>query len=59
MIIDHFYYKNPSNGYATLVCLIVFLSSIQMIMIGILGEYIGKIHIETKNRPMYFSEFLD
>ena len=43
-------------GFATIVCLILFLGGIQLISIGILGEYISKMFIETKNRPIYFSK---
>ena len=58
-IFEHFVETKPSNGYATLVCIIAFFSSIQMVMIGILGEYIARIHIETKGRPLYFAELIE
>lgn len=41
-------------GYASLMVMITFLSGIQLLTIGILGEYIGRIFGETKNRPLYF-----
>lgn len=55
------YYINGTNinGYPTTICIIVFVASIQMIMLGILGEYIGRIHMEIKKRPMYFGELLE
>lgn len=40
-------------GYATLLVLILFLGGTQSIFLGILGEYIAKIHIEVKDRPIY------
>ncbi|MDH5722077.1 MAG: glycosyltransferase family 2 protein [Alphaproteobacteria bacterium] len=43
-------------GYASLMVMITFLSGIQLLCIGILGEYIGRIFGETKNRPLYFIE---
>ena len=52
-------YDIERTGYASLVLLIIFLSSIQLIFLGIMGEYIGKIHIETKKRPLYFAEVID
>ena len=40
-------------GFATIVCLILFIGGVQLICIGILGEYVSKMFIETKNRPIY------
>lgn len=40
-------------GYTTIVSLILLLSGIQLIAIGIIGEYIGKIYLETKKRPLF------
>lgn len=41
------------SGYPSLVAIMTFLGGVQLIGIGILGEYIGKTYIETKNRPIY------
>ena len=41
------------SGLPTLLCVTLFLGGIQMIALGIIGEYIGRIFIETKNRPLY------
>lgn len=40
-------------GWTSLICLVCFMGGIQLISIGILGEYIGKIYLETKQRPRY------
>jgi dolichol-phosphate mannosyltransferase len=57
-IYEHYTHNQP-GGYATIICLIVFLSGIQFILLGIMGEYIGRIHIESRNRPLYFAEILE
>ena len=43
----------PVAGWASTVCIICFLSGIQLISIGVIGEYIGKIYLEVKARPRY------
>lgn len=40
-------------GFPTLVCLILLIGGIQLLMIGILGEYLAKTYVETKRRPIY------
>lgn len=46
-------FGNPTPGYTTLISAILFLGSIQLISIGILGEYIGRLTQEVKGRPVY------
>ena len=43
-------------GWASSVVPIYFLGGIQLLSIGILGEYVAKIYLETKQRPRYFIE---
>ena len=40
-------------GYATIVCLILLVAGVQMLLLGVMGEYLSKIYIETKKRPIY------
>lgn len=53
MIIDKVVWGNQVRGYPSLMVSILFLGGIQLIGIGVLGEYIGRIYTETKNRPRY------
>jgi glycosyltransferase involved in cell wall biosynthesis len=40
-------------GYVTLIAAITGLGGLQMVMLGVIGEYIGRIYYETKHRPHY------
>ncbi|MBO4635898.1 MAG: glycosyltransferase family 2 protein [Clostridiales bacterium] len=48
-----FYAGNTVPGWASTSSIICFLSGVQLISLGIIGEYIGKIYLETKERPRY------
>lgn len=47
------FHGDPVQGRPTLLCVIMFLGGVQLLSIGILGQYIGKMFIEIKNRPNY------
>lgn len=46
----------PISGYPTIVCLILFIGGIQLLMLGIIGEYLAKAYIQGKNRPIYIEK---
>jgi glycosyltransferase involved in cell wall biosynthesis len=49
-------FDKPSSGWSSTIILISFFGGIQLLSIGIIGEYIGKIYNETKKRPRYIVE---
>lgn len=48
-----FLYGDPVSGWPSTVCIMLFIGGIQLFCIGILGEYLAKAYLETKNRPIY------
>lgn len=46
-------YGDPTSGWPSLVCIFLFIGGIQLLCLGIIGKYIGKIFTETKKRPIY------
>jgi glycosyltransferase involved in cell wall biosynthesis len=59
MLIDTLMHGNPVPGYPSLIVIILILGGVQLVAIGILGEYLGRIFNETKRRPLYFvNEYL-
>lgn len=54
MITRTLFFGNPVPGYPSLIVIVLFLGGVQLTAIGIMGEYLGRIFNETKNRPLYF-----
>lgn len=53
VIVRQLVWGGSAFGWPSLVCIILFLTGIQLFCIGILGQYISKIHMEVKDRPIY------
>lgn len=53
VIIRTLVFGDPTAGWPSLVCIILLLSGIQMLGIGILGQYMARTYLETKHRPIY------
>jgi len=56
VILKKLLFGDPVAGYPSLVCLLLFFSSVQLISLGIIGEYLGRVFDESKNRPLYYVE---
>lgn len=57
MIFDTVVFGNPVRGYPSILVSILFLGGVQLIGIGVLGEYIGRIYVETKQRPRFIIKY--
>lgn len=53
VIIQKLFFGIAVEGYATIVVLILFLGGVQLLCLGIIGEYLARVFIEAKNRPVY------
>ena len=53
VIIRKIVYGDPVAGWASTISIIIFIGGIQLFCLGVMGQYIGKTYLETKNRPHY------
>ena len=49
-------YGDPTSGWPSMICIMLLIAGIQLLCIGILGQYLGKTYLETKRRPLYLVE---
>ena len=56
MLVRTMLFGNPVAGYPSLMAVILFLGGAQMLTLGVIGEYLGRIFNETKHRPLYLVE---
>ncbi len=50
---------DPAPGFPTLAALVLFLGGVQLVVLGVMGEYLGRIFNETKQRPLYFTNAVE
>ena len=53
IIVKTIIWHDPTTGWPSLVCIIFFVSGVQLFCVGVLGEYLAKTYLETKKRPVY------
>lgn len=58
VIIEYYIIQHRTPGYATIMVTMSFLGSVILLALGIIGEYIGKIHMEVKKRPLYMADYI-
>ena len=56
LIVQTMLYGNPVPGYPSLMAVILFLGGTQLVTLGVMGEYLGRVFNETKQRPLYWIE---
>ena len=56
IIIRKLVYGDPTSGWPSLVCIITLIGGMQLFCIGIVGQYLAKTYLETKNRPIYIAK---
>lgn len=53
LILDTLFFGNPVQGYPSLMVVVLFLGGVQLMAIGVIGEYLGRMFDESKARPLY------
>lgn len=58
LVVEKIRFGQPIAGFATLGFGLFFFAGVQLLLVGIIGEYVGKIFIQTKNRPLYIVDVI-
>lgn len=53
IIVRSLFWQDPTSGWPSLVCIISMVSGVQLLCLGILGQYVSKTYLEVKHRPIY------
>ena len=53
VIVKYCLYGDPVQGWPTMICIMLFLGGVQLLFMGIIGQYLGKTYLEVKKRPVY------
>ena len=56
IIIRTLIFGDPTSGWPSMVCIVMMIGGIQLLCIGILGQYLSKTYLETKHRPIYIKK---
>ncbi len=56
IIVRTLIFGDPTSGWPSMVCIIIFIAGVQLLCMGILGQYMAKTYLETKKRPLYLAE---
>ena len=53
IIVRTLMYGDPTSGWPSMVCIMFFIGGVQLLCIGVIGQYLSKTYLEVKKRPIY------
>ena len=59
LVVRYLIWHDPVQGWTTLMCAMLLISGVQLLCVGILGQYLARIYLEVKNRPVYLLKETD
>lgn len=54
IVVKTLVYGDPTSGWPSMVCITVFMCGVQLLSLGVIGQYLSKTYLEVKERPLYF-----